>query len=220
MSEQRVGDMRVNYSNPPMSSADMAPAPLTQFRSWFDVAVNAGLVEPNAMVVSTADKHGRVSSRTVLLKTIDGRGLCFFTNLQSSKARAIANNPQVSAVFPWYPLQRQVCVTGVAELLPRDEVDAYFASRPRESQLGAWASPQSEVIESGDDLQVAFDAAVQRFPDAVPAPPHWGGFLIAVETMEFWSGQPSRLHDRLRYRRTAPGGLDDASAWTLERLAP
>ena len=220
MSEQRVGQMRVGYTNPPMSSADMAATPLEQFQAWFDAAVASGITEPNAMVLSTADSSGRVSSRTVLLKGFDSRGLSFFTNLHSAKARAIADNPKVSVVFPWYPLQRQVCISGTARELPRDEVDEYFASRPRESQLGAWASEQSSVIESSQVLHDAHAEATQRFGDAVPTPPHWGGLLITVDALEFWSGQPSRLHDRLRYRRIAAGGLDDAEAWTLERLAP
>lgn len=220
MDQRPIGAMRVGYTNPPLIESDMSASPLAQFDAWFDEAVAAGITEPNAMVLATADDVGRVSSRTVLLKGIEPAGLVFFTNLQSAKSQAIAANPNVSVVFPWYALQRQVCITGAAALIPRSDVDDYFASRPRESQLGAWASDQSQVIASAHLLRENFDEVAEKFPDKVPTPPHWGGLRIEVDTMEFWSGQPSRLHDRLRYRRVAAGHLDDPAAWVLERLAP
>ncbi|MEI7655369.1 MAG: pyridoxamine 5'-phosphate oxidase [Actinomycetes bacterium] len=220
MNDQPVRDMRIGYANPPLIETLMAATPLQQFSSWFREAVDAHLPEPNAMVLSTADGQGNLTSRTVLMKDIGPAGITFFTNHDSTKGQAIAAHPQVSVVFPWYQLQRQVCISGVAQLINRDEVDEYFATRPRDSQLGAWASAQSTIIKSAEVLQAAFQEAAARFPGNIPTPPHWGGYRIAVSTIEFWSGRPSRLHDRLRYARISEGGLDDAASWVLERLSP
>jgi pyridoxamine 5'-phosphate oxidase len=165
--------------------------------------------------VATAERSGRPSARTVLLKDYDVRGFVFFTNYASRKGADLAENPYASLVFPWFPIHRQVIVTGAVERVSRAETEAYFGSRPRGSQLGAWASPQSRVLPDRAAVEAGLAAAVERFGDGpVPAPPHWGGLRVLPETVEFWQGRSNRLHDRLRFRRTADG------VWIVERLAP
>jgi pyridoxamine 5'-phosphate oxidase len=190
---------------------------VTQFANWFADAVAAGLPEPNAMVLATADAAGRPSARTVLLKGYDERGFVFFTNYESRKATELFANPYASLVFPWFPIRRQVVVCGGAVPVDRGETEAYFASRPRDSQLGAWASPQSRVVAGRAVLDAALSEVERRFPGEIPAPPHWGGLRVAPQTVEFWQGRTGRLHDRLRYRRTDGG---EGESWTIERLAP
>ncbi|WP_141721926.1 pyridoxamine 5'-phosphate oxidase [Micromonospora citrea] len=199
-----------------LSEADLAADWHGQFDRWFADAVAAGLPEPNAMVVGTADAAGRPSARTVLLKGYDPRGFVFFTNYESRKGAEATANPYASLVFPWFPMQRQVVVAGPVERVDRAETEAYFASRPRGSQLGAWASTQSRVVPDRSALDAAYRAAAERFADAepIPAPPHWGGLRVRPESVEFWQGRASRLHDRLRFRLVGPG------EWTVERLAP
>ncbi|MFG3419904.1 pyridoxamine 5'-phosphate oxidase [Micromonospora sp. NPDC049460] len=199
-----------------LSEADLAADWHTQFDRWFADAVAAGLPEPNAMVVGTADAAGRPSARTVLLKGYDPEGFVFFTNYGSRKGAEAAANPYASLVFPWFPMQRQVVVAGRVERVDRAETEEYFASRPRGSQLGAWASPQSRVVPDRAALDVAYRAAAERFAEVepIPAPPHWGGLRVRPDSVEFWQGRASRLHDRLRFRRAGDG------EWTVERLAP
>lgn len=199
-----------------LSEADLAPDWRTQFDRWFADAVAFPLPEPNAMVVATADAAGRPSGRTVLLKGYDPEGFVFYTNYDSRKGAEATANPWASLVFPWFPMQRQVVVTGQVARVDRAETEAYFASRPRGSQLGAWASAQSRVIADRAALDDAYAAVVERFAgvEPIPAPPHWGGLRVRPETVEFWQGRASRLHDRLRFRRTEGGG------WVTERLAP
>jgi pyridoxamine 5'-phosphate oxidase len=206
-----------------LSEPDLAADWHTQFARWFADAVAAGLPEPNAMVVGTADAAGRPSARTVLLKGYDPEGFVFFTNYGSRKGGEALANPHASLVFPWFPMQRQVVVAGRVEPVRRAETEAYFSSRPRGAQLGAWASAQSRVIPDRSALDADYRAAAERFADveAIPAPPHWGGLRVLPETVEFWQGRASRLHDRLRFRRTAPTpGPADDGAWVVERLAP
>lgn len=218
---RQIADLRVTYAQGTFEPADLAEHPLDQFRSWFDAAVDAGIDEPNAMVLATADGAGHPSSRTVLLKGVDERGFTFFTNLNSGKSREIIANPHASITFPWYPLHRQVNVSGAVEILPRAEVEAYFQTRPRESRLGAWASEQSSVIVDRSVLDDRWRELDRRYPDDIPVPDHWGGWLIRPTTVEFWQGRPSRLHDRLRYRAVAGyPPLDDVASWVVERLAP
>ncbi|MEH1057333.1 pyridoxamine 5'-phosphate oxidase [Micromonospora sp. CPCC 206171] len=199
-----------------LSEADLAADWYTQFDRWFADAVAAGLPEPNAMVVGTADAAGRPSGRTVLLKGYDPEGFVFYTNYTSRKGGEATANPYASLVFPWFPMQRQVVVAGRVERVDRAETEAYFASRPRGSQLGAWASAQSRVIPDRAALDEAYEAVVARFADVaqIPAPPHWGGFRVRPESVEFWQGRVSRLHDRLRFRRA------DGGDWVVERLNP
>jgi pyridoxamine 5'-phosphate oxidase len=209
--------MRRQYGSGRLDEADLAPDWATQLGRWLAEAVASGQVsEPNAMVLCTATPDGRPSARTVLLKGYDEAGLVFFTNYGSRKGRELAANPQVSCLFPWLALERQVVVCGVAGKVSRAESAAYFASRPRGARLGAWASPQSAVIASRGELTEAVAAAAERFGPhgEVPLPEHWGGFRIVPETVELWQGRPDRLHDRLRYRWTTDAG------WLVERLAP
>jgi len=194
---------------------DLAADWLGQFTAWFAEATALGVPEPNAMVVATADPSGRPSARTVLLKAYDAGGFVFFTNYESRKGVEALHNPYASLLFPWFPVQRQVIVSGTVERVSRAETEAYFGSRPRGSQLGAWASPQSRVLPDRAAVESGLAAVVERFGDGpVPAPPHWGGLRVAPETVEFWQGRSSRLHDRLRFRRTQEG------VWIVERLAP
>ncbi|HWS38267.1 MAG TPA: pyridoxamine 5'-phosphate oxidase [Actinoplanes sp.] len=207
--------MRRDYTEwPPLAEAELAATWSGQFASWFADATASGLPEPNAMIVATADGQGRPSARTVLLKAYDSKGFVFFTNYQSRKGTEATLNPYASLVFPWFPMQRQVIVAGTVEKVSRAETEEYFASRPRGSQLGAWASAQSTVLPGPEALDEGLAAAVTRFGDGpVAAPPHWGGFLVRPESVEFWQGRSSRLHDRLRYRSSGV-------SWIVERLAP
>ncbi|WP_089021764.1 pyridoxamine 5'-phosphate oxidase [Micromonospora coriariae] len=199
-----------------LTEADLAADWHTQFDSWFADAVAFGLPEPNAMVVGTADATGRPSGRTVLLKGYDPDGFVFFTNHLSRKGVEASANPYASLVFPWFPMQRQVVVTGRVAPVDSAVAEAYFASRPRGSQLGAWASPQSQVVPDRAALEESYRAAAERFDGepVIPTPPHWGGLRVRPDTVEFWQGRAGRLHDRLRFR------LLDEGVWTVERLAP
>jgi pyridoxamine 5'-phosphate oxidase len=208
--------MRRDYTErEALLETDLAADWTGQFAAWFAAALAAGLPEPNAMIVATATAAGRPSARTVLLKEYDERGFVFFTNYESRKGTELAANPYASLVFPWFPMHRQVIVTGAVERVSRAETDQYFASRPRGSQLGAWASPQSRVLAGRAAVEGGLTAAVERFGDGpVPTPPHWGGLRVVPETVEFWQGRSNRLHDRLRFRR------GDEGPWVVERLAP
>jgi pyridoxamine 5'-phosphate oxidase len=216
---QRTHDLllqlRQSYRRGALIESDLAPDWLTQLRAWIDEAVNAGILEPNAMVLATADADGRPNARSVLLRGLDERGLQFYTNYDSAKGREMAANPRAAAVFPWVAMGRQVVVAGSVHRLSAEESDAYFATRPRGHQLGAAASPQSQVVPHRAALDDAMrEVTAQTPPEGpVPRPPYWGGFRIEPETVEFWEGREDRLHDRLRYRRTEDG-------WALERLAP
>jgi pyridoxamine 5'-phosphate oxidase len=210
-----LATMRVRYVPGPLLEGDVAASPYEQFRRWLADATQAGLPEPNAMVVSTVDAEGGPSSRHVLLKELDDTGFVFYTNLGSAKARALRANPAAALCFPWFAMSRQVCVTGHAEAVARETAAEYWAVRPRESQLGAWASRQSQAVESREALRARLSELDERFPasEPVPLPDFWGGFRVVPDTLEFWQGQPARLHDRLRYSRRA-------DSWTLTRLQP
>lgn len=214
-------DLRITYSKSTLNEEDVTADPLGQFEHWFAEAKNI-VEEPNAMVCSTVNGAGEVSSRSVLLKGIDARGITFFTNYNSRKGRDLAENPNVSLLFPWYDLHRQVIVIGVAERVSREETDAYFAMRPHGHRVGAWASPQSEVLAGGRvELEQRFAEADAQYPEGadVPVPEHWGGYRVRVSSIEFWAGRRNRLHDRLRYvAPTLDAPLD--IAWPLERLSP
>ena len=209
-------DRRIQYETAGLNFDDLDESPVQQWHAWYVEAAEAELPEPNAMAVSTIDVEGMPDSRIVLVRGLDDDGLTFFGNYNSAKGQQIDANPVASAVFPWIGLHRQVRVRGSIEMLPRHESDAYFASRPRDSQLGAWASPQSEVIEGRDILNQRHAEFAEKFAGVeVLRPPHWGGWLLVPEVFEFWQGRPNRLHDRFRYRR------DDATQdWVIERLAP
>ncbi|MFA3876557.1 pyridoxamine 5'-phosphate oxidase [Streptomyces sp. MMCC 100] len=212
-----LASMRKQYRAEGLSETELAATPVEQFARWFkQAATDGGLFEPNAMVVSTADEQGRPSSRTVLLKHFDEQGFVFYTNYDSRKARDLDANPYVSLLFPWHPMARQVVVTGVARRTGRDETAAYFRTRPHGSQLGAWASVQSSVVAGRGALDAAYAELAARYPEGeqVPVPPHWGGFRVVPEAVEFWQGRENRLHDRLRY--VAEGG----GSWRVERLSP
>ena len=207
--------LREEYARSGLVESDLAPDPVNMFRRWFDEAVAAGLHEPNAMVVATADAGARPSARMVLLKGLSDDGFVFFTNLRSRKGEELAANPACALLFPWHPLERQVRVDGMAAPLSGAEVAAYFATRPRGAQLGAWASHQSREVADRDALADSYAAAAARFPEPapVPVPEEWGGYVVRPEAVEFWQGRPGRMHDRLVYRRTDSG-------WATSRLAP
>ncbi|MFI8392166.1 pyridoxamine 5'-phosphate oxidase [Streptomyces sp. NPDC085540] len=207
--------MRKQYRSEIVDEGSLAENPMDQFALWFQQAADSHLFEPNAMVVSTATPDGRPSSRTVLMKQFDGRGFVFFTNYASRKGRELAENPHVALLFPWHPIARQVIVTGTAARIGRDETAAYFRSRPHGSQLGAWASEQSSVIESRAELDRRYAELEARYPEGeqVPVPPEWGGLRVVPQEVEFWQGHENRLHDRLHY-------VLDGDKWRVERLCP
>jgi pyridoxamine 5'-phosphate oxidase len=210
--------MRAAYARIGLDEATVAADPLDQFAHWMQDSIDAGLPEPNAMVLATATPDGVPSARTVLLKGVDRRGFTFFTNTGSRKAAELAANPRAALVFPWHALERQVRVSGAVSVVDRAEAADYFASRPHGSRLGAWASPQSQVIGGRADLDARLAELTGRWPEGieVPLPDFWGGYRVAPEEVEFWAGREDRLHDRLRYR-LAP---DHPGGWLLERLAP
>ena len=208
-------DLRQSYERGALDRADLPDDPLGLFQSWFADAQGAGVAEPNAMTLATVGPDGRPSARIVLLKGADARGFAFYTNHESRKGRELDAHPFAALVFWWGPLERQVRIEGRAERVPGDEADAYYASRPRGSRLGAWASPQSTEIDDRTVLDARLADAEARFPgDAVDRPAFWGGYRVVPETVEFWQGRASRLHDRFVYRRGASGG------WAPVRLAP
>ena len=209
-------DRRIQYETAGLNFDDLDESPVQQWHAWYVEAAEAELPEPNAMAISTIDAEGMPDSRIVLVRGLDDDGLTFFGNYNSAKGQQLDANPVASAVFPWIGLHRQVRVRGTVEMLPRHESDAYFASRPRDSQLGAWASPQSEVINGRDILNERHAEFAEKFAGVeVLRPPHWGGWLLVPDVFEFWQGRPNRLHDRFRYRRD-----EVTQDWVIERLAP
>ena len=214
--EPRKTDARKEYEQGALDETTVAHDPIAQFAAWYDDAVAAGVPEPEAMTLSTATPDGRPSARMVLLRGFDPRGFCFFTNYSSRKGRELEANPWASLTFHWAALERQVRIDGRVERTSEAESDAYFQSRPVASRIGAWSSPQSEVIPDRRSLEDLVARFRVLHPDdaAIPRPQHWGGFRVVPERIEFWQGRPSRLHDRLRFTRDASG------RWALERLAP
>ncbi len=212
---KEIADLREDYRLAALDESDADPDPFKQFQRWFDEALKAQLPEPNAMAVASVSASGRPASRILLLKGLDKHGFTFFTNYESRKAGDFAGTPFAALTFPWFALERQVRVEGRIEKVSPHESDEYFQKRPLGSRLGAWASPQSEVIAS---RQVLIDNEAryrEQYGENPPRPPHWGGYRVIPDAIEFWQGRSSRLHDRLLYRRSAADGT-----WTIERLAP
>ncbi len=211
---QDLSDLREEYAAAELTEATIDPNPFLHFEKWFDEARKAELSEPNAMILATVDGDGNPWTRTVLLKAFDERGLVFYTNYESAKCGQLKSVNKASVTFPWFPIQRQVHVTGTTERVSAQQSLHYFLSRPYKSQLGAWVSDQSKVISSRQILEMKFAEVKRKFAEGkVPLPDHWGGIRILPDTFEFWQGRRSRLHDRLRFTR-------DNDTWSLHRLAP
>jgi pyridoxamine 5'-phosphate oxidase len=210
-----IADMRKEYQNASLSEKDVKVDPYDQFDKWWNDAMNAGIEEVNAMTLATASPDGLPSARIVLLKGFDHRGFVFYSNYNSYKGRQLVENPRACLVFLWKELERQVRITGLVEKLSPAESDEYFEQRPKGSQIGAWASPQSEVIRSREwleNIEKEFENKFKGKP--IPRPSHWGGYRVRPVTIEFWQGRPSRMHDRIQY------SLQDDGNWQIERLAP
>lgn len=213
MEPSELASLRQSYDGAGLVEQDLAADPYDQFRRWFADAMAAGLAEPNAMVLSTVSGDGTPSARTVLLKGYGADGFRFFTNHRSRKGLAIAENPRVCLLFPWHALHRQVIIEGSAERLATGESEEYFHSRPHGSQLGAWASERQSSVISRAELESRYAELAERWPQVVPMPEFWGGYLVVPSAIEFWQGRTNRLHDRLRYR------LQEGD-WKVERLSP
>lgn len=207
-------ELRREYARESLDVSDVDADPLLQFRRWLGEAMQAALMEPNAMTLATSGPDGQPSARVVLLKTLDERGFGFFTDFRSRKARDLDANPRAALAFAWLELERQVRIEGVVSRMASDEAAAYFRTRPLGSRFGAWASIQSSVIPGRDWLESAVrDVEARHLQGDVPLPPHWGGFILAPTLFEFWQGRPNRLHDRVQYRLVG-------DSWVIERLAP
>lgn len=212
--DPKLAAMREDYRLNGLSEGDVTSDPIQQFQRWFDDAVEGGVYEPNGMTLATTDASGQPTARIVLLKMIDQRGLAFFTNFESRKGQHLEANPKAALTFWWGPLERQVRFEGRISKVSDEESDSYYQSRPAGSRLGAWASPQSQVVENREFLEKAERDYASKFTDGdIPRPPHWGGYRLAPYRVEFWQGRSNRLHDRLCYRQ-------EDGAWQLERLAP
>lgn len=218
MSSAELAAMRQNYALAALSESDVLADPFAQFSAWFAEAVASQLPEPNAMTLATASPDGQPTARTVLLKGVENQGFVFFTNYESQKADDLAANPRAALLFTWLELQRQIRIEGRVEKIARAASEAYFQSRPRESQIGAWASPQSRIVASRETLETRMAALEKEYAglSVLPCPPHWGGYCLRPERIEFWQGRPSRLHDRILFSKTADG----SDGWKIERLAP
>lgn len=211
----KLQDYRREYLKDGLRRQQLNPDPILQFELWMQQAINSGLSDPTAMTLATVDTQGQPSQRIVLLKQVDQEGFVFFTNKNSHKGQAIASNPKVSLHFPWYPLERQVKILGVAEALSRDAEQAYFSSRPKESQLAAWASEQSQAIPSRDYLLEKYHHLLEQYENnQIPHPDFWGGYRVVPKVIEFWQGGEHRLHDRFQYE------LREDTSWNIQRLAP
>ena len=214
--DRTVADLRQNYTFANLLENEIDSNPFKQFASWFQEALNADLIEPNAMTLATASPNGKPSARIVLLKGYDERGFVFYTNYESNKSKQLIANPQAALVFFWDKLERQIRIEGQVVKISAAESDNYFYSRPIGSQIGAWVSNQSQIIENRQILENRQQELEQQYADGstIPRPPHWGGFRVIPDAIEFWQGRPSRLHDRLLYR------LQDDATWQIERLSP
>lgn len=210
-----LADLRREYTRAGLRRTDLDSDPIAQFNKWFQQALSANLTEPNAMTLATADRAGRPSARTVLLKGADARGFAFFTNYESRKGRELTENPNAALVLFWAELERQVCIAGTVTKMSREESAQYFNSRPKGSRLAAWVSSQSESIADRAVLENRLNQLLAQHPgDDVPLPSYWGGYLLAPDRIEFWQGRPNRLHDRFQYLKKIEG------AWRIERLSP
>jgi pyridoxamine 5'-phosphate oxidase len=215
LNPDQLAALRQDYSQRGLRRADLDPDPIKQFNGWLVEAVAQQIVEPNGMTLATVDAAGQPWTRTVLLKICDERGFTFFTNYVGAKGHHLDGNPRAALTFWWGALERQVNITGIVAKVTREESDAYFHSRPASSQIGAWASAQSEVVPDRAQLERQFAEALAKYGETeIPLPPHWGGYRLAPQTIEFWQGRRSRLHDRLRYTWEADG------SWKIERLSP
>jgi pyridoxamine 5'-phosphate oxidase len=213
----KIADIRREYTLAGLRHADLAANPISQFQKWFEQATKALAqkeIDVNAATLATADKKGKPSARIILLKGLDERGFIFFTNYGSRKGRELSENPNASLVFYWQQLERQVCIAGSVKKTSREESENYFKSRPRGSQLAACASNQSDVVADRAALEARWNEMEKKFPNEVPLPPNWGGYVLKPERIEFWQGRASRLHDRFQYTR------QKNNSWKLERLAP
>ncbi len=210
-----IADLRENYSKAKLDRSALVDDPILQFKAWFDNVLSSKIIEPNAMTISTVNESGVPSSRVVLLKEITETGIVFYTNYNSDKAQDLESNPNIAVNFLWKEIERQVRIQGLATKISRDRSEAYYHSRPKGSQIGAWASPQSQIISDRsvlEEKQKELESQYQN-TEKLPIPPHWGGYEITINMIEFWQGRPSRLHDRFRYRK-------EGDVWIVERVAP
>lgn len=212
-STQWFESLRVSYEQGELNESDITHNPLDQFNKWLEEAIKNQVPEPNAMVLATANKDGQPAARNVLLKSADDNGFIFFSNKNSDKASDLKQNPNCTLLFSWLSQHRQVIVKGKAEEISKEESNTYFQTRPYGSRISAWVSEQSQVIKNREELEIKVKEVMDKYPENVPMPNHWGGYLVKPESIEFWQGRPSRLHDRIRFTKKA-------NTWTIERIAP